>query len=284
MGITTQEVLMDVRRVAVIALGLLTTSVATAGDETQFDTAQLPASPIPYLELAALDANVMNAFRVLVPADETSGVAQIQALAGHTNFEEQWAFVPAINLWIEIGINESASELDSQVEIDIDYLKQIVGLYHAVQIFHFHPASFYRRAWQHEPYPIEFPAGAIDVGNMQPVGYALPSPTDVVSSIELSEMLFAEDPRASISYSVVSPHGLVSYGPTRPGIRTIAYDWGNPRATLARSIVTRIAIRRMAFNIVSTIAALDSPTIGEVIEALCAQASDTDYELSFRPF
>ena len=97
-------------------------------------------------------------------------------------------------------------------------------------------------------------------------------------------MLFVEHPRASITHSVVSPHGLVTYGPTAPGLRTIAYDWGNPRATLARSIVTRVAIRRMAFNIASTIDALESPTIGEVIEALCAQASDESYALSFRPF
>jgi hypothetical protein len=62
------------------------------------------------------------------------------------------------------------------------------------------------------------------------------------------------------------------------------YDWGNPRATTARSIVTRIAIRRMPFNIASTVDALGSPTISKVIEALCEQASDENYRLSFRPF
>lgn len=274
---------MSIRTVAAIAL-TLSASAASATDRTPFDTARLPASPIPYLELAALDANTQNAFRVLVPADKMSGVAQIQALVGHTNFEEQWVFVPAIDLWIEIGTNESASELDSQVEVDVEYLKEIVGLYHVVQIFHFHPADFYTRSWRHEPFPIDFPANAIRSSDVQPVGFALPSPTDVVSSIELSRLLFAQDPQSRLVYSVVSPHGVVTYGPTAPGLKTIAYDWGNPRATLARSIVTRIAIRRMAFNIASTIETIDNPTIGEVIEALCAQASDENYELSFRPF
>jgi hypothetical protein len=274
---------MNTGSVAVIAL-VLVASAADAEDRVPLDKAQLPASPRPYLELAALDANAENSVRMLVPADEASGVAQIEALVGRSSFEEQWAFVPAIDLWIEIGINESASELDSQVEVDIDYLKEIVGLYRDVRIVHFHPASFYAQVWQREPYRVEFPADAVGNGSVQPIGFALPSPTDVVSSIELSNMLFAEDPQNSISYSVVSPHGLVTYGLTTRGLRTVAYDWGNPRATVARSIVTRIAIRRMTFNIASTIAALDSPTIGEVIEALCAQASDENYELSFRQF
>jgi hypothetical protein len=93
----------------------------------------------------------------------------------------------------------------------------------------------------------------------------------------------AEHAGASITYAVVSPNGVVTYGPTASGLETIAYDWGNPRATLARSIVTRVAIRRMTFNIGSTADALDDPTIGDVIAALCAQASDENYRLSFRP-
>jgi hypothetical protein len=277
------EVVMSVRRVVVLTFALTASGVGPS-DGLPFAAAQLPASARPYIEAATLVANVENAVRTIVPADQMSGASQILDLVGQTNFEEQWAFVPAINLWIEIGTNESASELDSQVEVDTDYLKQIVALYHAVEIVHFHPAGYYRRVWQHESYRIEFSADALESGDLQPIGFALPSPTDVVSSIDLSRMLLAHDPAASITYSVVSPHGVVTYGPTAPGLRTIVYDWGNPRAWTARSIVTRIAIRRMTFNIASTINALRTPTIGDVIEALCAQATDDNYRLSFRPF
>jgi hypothetical protein len=220
----------------------------------------------------------------MVPADKGAGVAQILTLVGHTNFEEQWVFVPSIDLWIEIGKNESVSELDSEVELDTGYLTQIVGLYHDVEIYHFHPAGFYDRVWQEDLYPADFPANALDPGSLQPVGLALPSPNDVVSSIELSRMLYAKDPTARITYAVVSPHGVVTYGPTAAGIQSIAYDWGNPRATIARSIVTRTAIRRMPFNIATTIATLRRPTIGQVISALCAQTTDENYQLSFRSF
>ena len=136
----------------------------------------------------------------------------------------------------------------------------------------------------HQLLSVEFPADSIAADDMQPIGFALPSPTDVISSIQLSEMLFAQDPDASIRYSVVSPHGLVTYGPTALGLQSILYEAGNPRATVARSIITRIAIRRMGFNIARTIAALDWPTIGEVIKALCAQASDEHYKLTFTQF
>ncbi len=184
---------MNVRSVVALALAL-TVPAAEASDRPPFDAAQLPASARPHLEAAALVANVENSFRMVVPTDERSGVSQILDLVGRTDFEEQWVFVPAINLWIEIGTNESASELDSQVEIDTDYLGQIVGRYHAVEIVHFHPAGYYRRVWQNASYPIEFPADALESGDLQPVGFALPSPKDIVSSIELSRMLLGARP------------------------------------------------------------------------------------------
>jgi len=127
--------------------------------------------------------------------------------------------VPAASLWIEIGKNESVTNLDSEFEVDTDYLKEIVRLYHSVAIFHFHPAGFYSRIRRHEPYPIDFPAGSIEHDRLQPVGFALPSPDDVVSPIELSRMLTADNPAAHISYAVVSPYGIIAYGLTAVGLK-----------------------------------------------------------------
>ena len=274
---------MRVTSVVLLLLSLMA-SAAGASERSRLASPQLPASAIPYAQQTTLVANAENSVRTVVPAGKGAGVAQIRTLVGHTNFEDQWVFVPSIDLWIEIGKNESVSELDSEVELDTDYLSQIVSLYHDVEIYHFHPAGFYGRVWQQGLFPAEFPADALDIGSLQPVGLALPSPNDVVSSIELSRMLYANDPTANISYAVVSPHGVVTYRPTTAGIQRIAYDWGNPRATIARSIVTRTAIRRMPFNIAATIATLERPTIGQVIAVLCAQATDENYQLSFRSF
>lgn len=271
---------------AVVLVILSQTSLAAVADSERStaDTLKLPKSGLPYLERSELVANAENTFRTFVPANEQVGVSQIRALVGQTEFEEEWAFVPSANVWIEIGRKESVTEIDSEVAVDTDYLKQIVSLYHSVAIVHFHPAGFYRRIWQQEPYPIGFPVGLIAQSRLQPIGFALPSPDDVVSSIELSRELLVNDPAARISYAVVSPYGVVTYGLTTAGLKTVVYDWGNPRATTARSIVSRIAIRRMPFNIASTTSALTQPTIGDVIEALCEQASDENYRLTFKPF
>ena len=259
-----------------------TVLAATAQDQARFDVGQLPDSAIPYIERAVLTANTANAVRMLVPANQSAGVDQIKALTAGSNFEEQWAFVPAINLWIEIGGNESVSELDSSVETDVAYLKEIVRLYDVVQIFHFHPAEFYLRVWD-DTLTSEVSAEATG-DEPGPIGFALPSPTDVMSSIQLSEAILADYPHASITHSVVSPHGLMTYGATVLGLDRIRYEQGNPRATLARSIVSRIAIRRMEFNIAKTIAVLDDPSIGEVIHALALQCTDQHFEVAFAPF
>lgn len=271
---------MAATRIVVLVLALAAPDVAMAASAAPLD-ARLPASAIPYSPAETLVANVENAVRTIVPANHDNGVSQILDLIGRTDSEEQWVFIPSAALWIEIGRNEFATELDSQVEIDTDYLTEIVRLFHIVNIVHFHPAGYY---WPEGAHPVQFPVSALGAEELQPVGFALPSPDDVVSSIELSRLLQSADPDARITYSVVSPHGVVTYGPTEPGLRTILYEWGNPRATIARSIVTRIAIRRMEFNIASTIGRLSAPSIGDVIAALCAQATDENYELSYRPF
>lgn len=246
--------------------------------------AELPLSTIPYRQQDILVANLENAVRTLVRADQPSGVSQIQSLMLKSDVEELWAFVPSIEMWIEIGRNESVTELDSEVETDTEFLEKIVHLYHSVTIFHFHPAGFFRRAWKGEPYPLAHPAEALAGEQSRPIGFALPSPNDTVGSIELSRLLSASDPESRITYAVVSPYGVVTYGPTVSGLAAIAYDWGNPRAMLARSIVTRLAIRRLPFNVERTVGSLNDPSIGDVIAALCAQASDETYRLRFDPF
>ena len=87
-----------------------------------------------------------------------------------------------------------------------------------------------------------------------------------------------------VRHSVVSPHGIVSYGPTEQGLAKIISDGGNPRKFTARDIVTRAAIRRADFNIARTIQMLQNPTIGDVIASLCAQASNENYVMAFTPF
>jgi hypothetical protein len=263
---------------AALSLAIATSSVAMSpSEQSSFDVALLPTSHPPYREIDALTANDENAVRNLVAADEAAGLIQILDLAARSRFEEQWAYIPAVGIWVEIGRNERSSDLDAEVEIDVDYVRSLLAHFPNVHIVHFHPASFY---------PVVLPAGspaAAMTEDVATIGYALPSADDVLVSIRLMELLRADNPEVQVEFSVVSPHGLVTYGATEPGLATIVYEGNSPRAGTARSIVTRAAIRRMPFNITRTIAALGSPDIREVLADLCAQASDENYRLIYAP-
>ncbi len=260
-----------------VAMALGSGTPAAAFNQTGYDLGLLPESRPPYMEIDALQAGLGNTFRTVVRVGRAEGLSQIYDQVGRSSLEEQWAYLPALGLWIEIGHNERTTEADAEVEIDLPYLRAIVARYPDVHLVHFHPASFYPVVL-----PASAPAAAI-ADDVAAIGYALPSPTDVASSIRLMEVLRADNPAVRVELSVVSPHGVVTYGVTEPGLRTIAYEGNNPRAGTARSIVTRLAIRRMPFNIAKTVDALGTASIAEVIAAFCAQASDENYTLVYSP-
>jgi hypothetical protein len=263
---------------AVLGLAATVFFVPTAqAEQPGPDIALLPTSHPPYREIDTLGVNHENLFRGLVVANEAAGLVQVLNLAGRSRFEEQWAFVPALSIWIEIGINERSSHKDAEVEIDVAYLRRIVALFPEVLLVHFHPASFYPAV-----IPVGYPASFM-AADVAAIGYALPSASDVLASIRLMELLHADNPDVQVAFAVISPHGVVSYGATETGRATIIYEGNNPRAGTTRSIVTRAAIRRMPFNVTETVTALGSPDIGDVIAELCAQFSDENYTATYSP-
>lgn len=258
---------------------------APAESAPLLDSGRLPASSQPYAERSMLLANTDNVIRTIVPADEEMGLLQIHALVPRARLEEQWAYVPTIGLWVEIGKYESGTEADPQVETDMEYLRKLVGLFGTVHLVHLHPANVYIDGdWEERLFPVGFPAANLRTSDLRPIGYALPSPDDIWSSIVLSETIHNEFPEANIRHSVVSLHGMVSYGPTASGLAKIISESGNPRASIRRDIVTRTAMRRAEVNIARTVRLLGKPTIGDVIASLCDQTSDDDYVLTFTPF
>jgi hypothetical protein len=259
-------------------------TIAPAQDRATVDIARLPPSDVPYVELATLEVNVENTSRGVMRADEDTGIWQISALLISTRFEEQWAYVPAIETWIEVGRNEVTADSDAQVETDVDYVEKLVGFFGRVQLYHPHPAGYYSDgSWQQRLFPVEFPAYRLASSDLRPIGLALPSPTDVAASIELSQVLLTKHPKATVTHSVVTPHGLVTYGPTALGLKRMLLEWGSPRASVARSVISITAVRRAVFNIARTIDVLENPMIAEVIEDLCTQGSDENYVINFTP-
>ncbi len=268
-----------------IATGFFMAIMGGQGGATEAALIQgLPQSDTPYLQVASLQSNRTNTRREVMQADHATGVLQISALVGRSNFEEQWAFIPSADIWIEIGRGEVLSETDSAVELDFDYLKQIVTVYDAVHIVHFHPAGFYDKGrWAETMFAVGYSAAELVGDEIEMTGLALPSSADVAASVQLVELLLVDNPTLDLRFSVVSPHGQVRYGATPAGTAKIVRNIGNPRMSYVRELATGSAIRRSPNNIVRTIATMNNPTIGAVIAELCAQSSSDDYRISFEP-
>jgi hypothetical protein len=244
----------------------------------------LPDSGIPYVAIAHLESNPLNRGRTVAWTDRATGLAQIKALLSRTNFEEQWAFIPAANLWIEIGRNEVATGKDSSVELDLDFLTRLAAVYDEIHILHFHPASYYKQGrWADTHFDINYPARRLRREEILPIGLALPSSADVASSVQLVELLSEENLQTSLHFTVVSPHGQVSYGPTEIGVQNLIFNRGNPRLNFVREIAVRAILRRTSANIQRSIENMPSLSIGGIIAELCKQMSGEDYRLTFSP-
>lgn len=257
-------------------------TAALANNHENFS--QIPASNTPYVQVTALGTNTVNDARKVARMDRLTGVSQIAGLLSRTNYEEQWAFIPAANLWIEIGKNEVSTGADSTVELDFEYLKSIAGVYDEIHILHFHPSSYYNQGiWAGSQFDVNFPAKDLQGDEVIPIGLALPSSADVASTVQMVELLSDAHPKTKLKFTVVSPHGQVSYGPTKIGKQKLIFHRGNPRRNFLREIAVRTILRRSPRNIHLSIEKLKSPSIGDVISELCNQISGEDYLVVFEP-
>jgi len=173
---------------------------------------------------------------------------------------------------------------DSSVELDFEYLKSIAGVYDEIHILHFHPSSYYKQGiWADAQLNVNFPAKNLNGDEVIPIGLALPSSADVALTVQIVELLSDAHPETKLKFTVVSPHGQVSYGPTKTGKQKLIFHRGNPRRNFLREIAVRTILRRSPRNIQRSIEKLSSPSIGDVISELCSQMSGEDYVVAFEP-
>lgn len=221
----------------------------------------LPPSSRPLVGDGTLSTNVRNATRVFAVLGEREGLNHIRGLLTTSAVEEQWAYLPDQQVWVEIG----TSEAGPQVETDAEYLKQLLAFSERVHLYHFHPASY------------------LEPGVNAALALALPSPTDVVSSFKIAKLQQALNPHSDVRNYVVSPYGVVEYGPTLVGRARIYAEATHPRAFIERDLLTLIAIRRTDRNVARTreLAPVAGPL--EIISELCSQLSNEHYRMHFAP-
>lgn len=236
-----------------------------------------------YVTLATLAPNPVNTTRTIVAAGEAAGIDQIRGLVGSSRLEEQWAFVPAAGLWIEVGRNELADNRTSEVELDLDFLAAIATLHDDVMLVHFHPAQFYREHGWDRVRPATARVAGWSAEEMKPIALSLPSTDDVMASITANAAIAQAAPGARLRHMVVTPHGTVTYGLTDRGLKRILFDRGNPVASPERAILYRYALLQTPRN-PAHVASGSAATVGDILATIAGQVSDDDYEVTFRPF
>lgn len=208
-----------------------------------------------------LVTNDQNATRYVALAGEDDGIAHIRSLLVTAAVEEQWAFLPDQQLWIEIGIGEG----EGHVETDVQYLRLLLSGASRVHLYHFHPARYF------EP------------GMNPTLALALPSPADVESSVKISKLREEANFEADVRNYVVSPYGVVEYQPTPLGGARMYAETTHPRASIERDLLTLVALRRSEFNLLRMIGAAPGAGPIEIISELCSQLSSEFYRMEFFP-
>jgi hypothetical protein len=266
----------------VLPIVALASGASAESENTLFRILGLPGSIRPLAHEPRLRANHCNAVRSVVKLAESAGVEQIAELARRAVFEEQWAYLPDRDLWVEIGFDEKATDECTQVATDVVYLSQLVTAFGRVHIYHFHPHRYFAaRSTKGEVHPGFVPANALPDDELEAVGFSLPSMGDIVTSIQIAAL--DEIQVGKIEHYLVSPYGAVTYGPTERGRRLLRNEHG----PLSGNFALKFAVLTLAVtsrsNIKKTVRELGDPTITEVIAELCGQLSGRDYELRFRP-
>lgn len=248
---------------AALAIQLSGGSVSAAQPEAGIvDTASLlPLSSRPLVAEPVLSTNERNATRHFAELAEEEGIDHIQRLLATSAMEEQWAYLPDRQVWIEIGIDEAGP----QVQTDVDYLRQVLASSARVHLYHFHPARYF------EP------------GLNATIALALPSPADVESSVKIAKLQQALNPQSEVRNYVVSPYGVVEYGPTPLGISRMLSEATHPRATIERDLLTLVAVRRSQFSVTRMLEDAPATAPHDIIADLCAQLSGEFYRTRFAP-
>jgi hypothetical protein len=221
----------------------------------------LAQSTRPLVFSSELSTNGQNAIRGVVAMAEAEGIDQIRRLLDTSALEEQWVFLPEPQIWIEIGVGE----VDDRVEVDVDFLERVLGAFDTVHLYHIHPARYF------EP------------GGSDTLALALPSPSDVESSVKIAKLQQALSPGSEVRSFVVSPLGVVEYAPTPLGRSRLVAEATHPRASVERDLMTMISVRRSVFNVTRTIAAEPEAGSARIIENLCTQLSTEFFNMRFTP-
>ncbi len=130
-----------------------------------------------------LEVNIHKTHRLVVPDKcEDAGKAELIELAAHAAFEESYAFVPALCLWVEVGYDETKRT----VRADTPIIDNLLRDFPALAIYHIH------------------------VGTPKSVTGYFPGYSDLLALL-LVGTRFQSDPNVQVIHRAVTVLGIIEY-------------------------------------------------------------------------
>jgi hypothetical protein len=232
----------------------------------------------PLSSSALLAVNTEDAVRDVTALDERDGVGQLRELVNTSSFEEEWAYLVDYRLWVEVGSHEVIDPTTGpQVEVDEGLLALLLQRFPRIHLYQIHPEGCFEAGFGRSPPPATTPVASLSEKDLVTAGLALPSPYDVDAAVSIALLQQQIAPASEVNNFVVSPYGLIEFEPTPAARKQIAYEHGDPRAGLERSLVTIAAIRRAPYNITRTVAENPTLSIGGLIAELCLQMTSENF-------
>ena len=233
--------------------------------------------------LESLQVNTSLATRTVVALERDEALEQILDLASQTSTEEQWAFLTELELWVELGINEKADGEGSEVELDSDLLARLIEVSTEIELYHYHPTLYFEQLAGELDNAPETPVAGLTAEQYEAIGLALPSPSDIRVAIEVAVMVEQIDKTLPVRHFVVSPYGVVSYGPTPLGQRKLAFERGYPLASLNRELEVSMALHRSPLGVERAAQARPGLSIRGLLDELCRRMSSEMFVMRFEP-
>ncbi|WP_449245885.1 hypothetical protein [Desulfarculus baarsii] len=188
------------RRATLAALlALLPLCLAAPATAGQTQTRALgPARPLQAAQKLAVNLQDGPAF--VVQTSQADGEAQLAQLAASAGLEEGWAFIPAENLWIEIGGQAGKTGRRTYHLLD-DTVYHLMMQYDHLVIYHIHPKNSFAGETDGPFHKLQWT-----------VAEALPSYADMAVMIDLSGFFRQHHQAGRLQWAIVSRHGVTTYG------------------------------------------------------------------------
>ncbi len=180
-----------------------------------------------YKVIDNLVVNNKNDYKTVIYKNENVGVSEIKVLVESSRTEEAWVYLPDIEKWIEVGLNEESEKkviggYITKTRLDVSLLNILMDENNIMVLYHFHPPSF--RLLEDEIIERKeegLPMSGREIEILRTcilIKSTYPSRSDLMSMIGNSTEFYERNPEGKITFKVCSHYGITEYHLTDEGL------------------------------------------------------------------